>query len=510
MSSANGAPMVAVIVLDSVSTELVGQLLDDDRLPTLAELRRRGEWVALENGAAECGTGHVTLFSGVAPEQHGLYHPFQWSPASQRVAFHDRLAHPEAVWERLGRSGRRSLVVDPYETFAPSRVEGIYLSGWQLRNRLVLPSSARPRGAGRALSRRFSRAPLLDDVYGPPSVGWLSRAKRILSEAPARITALTTDLLSREPFDLLVVDFAALHLAGHHLWDLSQLPESALPAARAAGLEHALADVYAEVDGALARILSALPPDADVILVSPVGMRANSSRSDLLPEMLQRVLAGSGPGGSSAQTGSWLWAFRAAVPMALRRSVGRAIPAPLIREVLSRLYLRGIDWSRTPAFVIPGDFQGYVRLNLRGREERGIVPAADAEDLLDEIATGLGTFADPDGNPAVDTVTRVPKLRGWDDREDSLPDLLVRWSGRPSTRLPGVSSPRYGDVVRRGRATGRPGNHAEGGWTLLAPGSARRRVQSRPATHTDIASTVCSLLGVEAPGMAGEPLLERA
>ena len=42
-------------------------------------------------------------------------------------------------------------------------------------------------------------------------------------------------------------------------------------------------------------------------------------------------------------------------------------------ETGARLELRGLDWGSTRAFAHPAENQGYVRLNLAGRERDGIV-----------------------------------------------------------------------------------------------------------------------------------------
>ena len=53
--------------------------------------------------------------------------------------------------------------------------------------------------------------------------------------------------------------------------------------------------------------------------------------------------------------------------------------------------------------MMPSGDCGYIRLNLRGRERDGIVEPEEAAGLLERIVTGLKTFRDPDGEPAVKT-----------------------------------------------------------------------------------------------------------
>jgi predicted AlkP superfamily phosphohydrolase/phosphomutase len=271
-------------------------------------------------------------------------------------------------------------------------------------------------------------------------------------------------------------------------------------------LAGALEEVYAAVDAAIATVLAALPPGSDVIVTSAVGMDVNTSRADLLPQMLAAVLAGGAT--SNGDAGS-IWRLRAALPPGLRGAAMRALPAPLALEATARLELRGLDWSRTRAFAHPADNQGYVRLNLRGRERQGIVDPSEAGALCEEIEEGLRDFHDPDGEPAVAGLSRV-RERYVGPYAERLPDLVVRWRPTAATNLRGLHSPRFGAVSRLGAGSGRSGNHTEdGAWALVVPGASRHRAPSRPPRLVDVAATVCELSGVEAAGLPGEPLLAR-
>ncbi|HKY65466.1 MAG TPA: hypothetical protein VJM49_03810, partial [Acidimicrobiales bacterium] len=246
---------------------------------------------------------------------------------------------------------------------------------------------------------------------------------------------------------------------------------------------------------------------ADLLVVSPVGMDVNTSRADLLPEMLRAVLdpEAARPGPSRS-----IWKLRAALPSGLRAKVASALPERTALDLTARLEMRGVDWKTTRAFAHPAENQGYVRLNLQGRERDGIVPPEQADALLDEIAAGLRTFVDLDGSPAVESVDRVADLFGTGDRAHQLPDLLVRWTARPATRIEGVRSDRYGTVLRHGVGSGRSGNHTEGdAWALVVPGASRLVEPARPPRLEDVAATAAALAGQDTSDMAGDPLLER-
>jgi predicted AlkP superfamily phosphohydrolase/phosphomutase len=184
------------------------------------------------------------------------------------------------------------------------------------------------------------------------------------------------------------------------------------------------------------------------------------------------------------------------------------MPDRLALELTARLELRGVDWGTTRAFAHPADNQGYVRLNLKGRERDGIVDPTEAEELCAQIAAGLADFRDPDGEPAVAAVDRVAE-RWSGEAAERLPDLVVRWRPTPSVATEALHSERFGTVRRQGYGSGRTGNHTDGdAWAILAPGTSSLRDPGRPARIADIPATVAALTGADATGLAGTPLLE--
>lgn len=479
--------MLAVFTFDAASVPLLERLLAEGKLPALAELRRRGTWYPLEGPATHFAAGaYQTLYSGHDLREHGLYFPFQWSASEQRLRYFTHFSGPEAVWERAARAGADSLVVDPYESRVPRVRRGAHLSGWQFANRFILPRWSDPPNLHRQLARLFGRPPLVEEVYGRPSPARSHALHRHLAAAPARGADAALHLLAGGRLDLLWFAFASIHIGGHQLWSSGELPS-----------------VYEAADAALERLLDALPTGADVLVVSPVGMGANTSRSDLLPDMLAAVLTGR----SRPPSASWIWKLRDRVPVAARDSLARLLPGPVVREAAARLELRGVDWRRTPAFTLPSDQPGFVRLNVRGREKEGIVDPSHFDALAEQIRAGLLTFRDPDGAPAVRSVDRVSELFGGGPGLPLLPDLVVRWSDRPAVGLPGVTSPQFGDVRRRGEASGRSGNHTEDAWVLIVPGRSRVPSPDGPPRVVDVTATVCSLLGAPAEGLSGRPLL---
>jgi predicted AlkP superfamily phosphohydrolase/phosphomutase len=499
--------MLALLQFDSVSLPLLRRMLDDGRLPTLAGLARRGRWETLDAGATFLQSStYMTLCTGVDVREHGVYSAIPWSAADQRPRFMYALPHPPTIWDRLTAAGKRSLVVDPILAWAPSRIHGVYLGGWQFEDRMVARGESVPRSARRELVRRHGRAPRLDDVYGTRRVSSLFAWREHLVQAPARVAEAVVDLLRDAAFDLVWVNFGAAHKAGHQLWDPGAVVEEPLDDARERMLREGIADVYVAVDRAMARIIEALPDGADLIVFSPTGMDANTSRADLLPGMLDAVLSGpSRVQGASRR--SPIWALRSGIPAAWRDRLARALPDDLVADLATRLYLRR-DWSRTTAIAVPGENKGYIRLNLAGRERHGIVRPEEADELLDRIARGLLTFRDPDGSASISCVERMRRMTTQGAAVGRLPDIVVHWGEYPRGRLTRVTSPAHGEITRWGVGSGRSGNHVDDAWAVVVPGPSRAGDLGRPPRITDIGATACALLGADAEGLSGSPMLE--
>lgn len=503
--------MLAILQFDAASASALDRLLAEGRLPSLARLRERGRWHDLEAPATQFAAGaQYTLYSGVPVEDHGLFYPFQWDPAEQRVHHMRHFDAPAPVWEDLGRTGTRTLAVDPYESRPPAHPPpGTLVCGWQLHDRVVLQEWDEPAGTHRRLERLFGPPQTVDEVFGRHSAEEMLGLRRRLLGAPGRVADAFEVLSADGDVDLVWLTFCAAHVAGHQFWDLSQLDPGGLDDAAARLLGTALDDVYAAVDAAIGRVVATLPPEADLLVLSPVGMDVNTSRADLLPEMLRAILDPADPdaAGGSGLAGS-IWKLRAALPTGLRAKVAGALPEATALELTARLELRGVDWSTTRAFAHPAENQGYIRLNLRGRERDGIVDPDDAKALMDEIAEGLATFTDPDGTPSVASVERVADRFGDGHRADLLPDLVVRWTPTPATRLDWVSSPVFGTVHRHGVGSGRSGNHTEGdAWALAVPGAGRHAELTDPPRLEDVAATAQALAGRRTADLAGTPLL---
>jgi hypothetical protein len=186
--------------------------------------------------------------------------------------------------------------------------------------------------------------------------------------------------------------------------------------------------IFRGIDEAIGRIVEAAPPHANIVVFSVHGTLSNTGdlgANVFLPEMLYRY---ENPGKYALEPGprkldqlpaprlairdSWwleVWRrryepnrakalMRRYVPrkkadkLRLERLTGKEAKSPLLYKPplfwLPASWYSGM-WKDSRAFVLPSYSDGYIRVNLKGRDPHGKVDPKDYERTLDEITEML-------------------------------------------------------------------------------------------------------------------------
>jgi predicted AlkP superfamily phosphohydrolase/phosphomutase len=501
-----------MIGLDAAEVSLIERWMDEGVLPNLRSMRDRGAFGRLTSTAPWLvGSPWPSFYTGTPPSRHGLYHYLVWRPERMQ---HERPAPQwmtlNPFWRSIAAS-RRVVAVDVPQVYTPQPFDGIEISGWATHETLDPPASHPPELLTWAY-RNFGKTQIGNEEAYPLSVKRLLRIRDQCVSTSKRVGDLGVALMQKQPWDLFLICFAATHRAGHQLWGLSSIAGEA-SATQARALAEALKDIYVACDAAIGRLVTTAGSDVTTLVFSLHGMGANVSRSELLPEMLARVLAARG---GTQRTGShthFTHRLRALLPAPLRSWIKNRLPTSIQDGLTMFWRTRGDDWSCTPAFVVLCDLDGYIRINLRGREAAGIVePGADFEALCAHIRQGLNSFVDMDsGQPVVDEIMRIDDLYPGERTSGHLPDLMIRWCQEPAALHRGIVSPRYGAIAwpTPGRdPLGRSGNHRPDGFLLASGARVAHGIPIQTAHILDLVPTVYQLLDLPPPAqLTGHSLL---
>ncbi len=428
--SRQSAPLV-ILGFDAGDPYLLQTWAHAGYLPTLASLMRRGIWTRTKGPELELehGVWH-SIFSGLSRSQHGCYYLRQLKPRSYDLEIvYGRDVDAPPFWAHWRDGHKRVVAVDIHDVSPVAGVSGLQVSNWAIHRGWVSRAAAEqpstePSELLAQVRRRFG-API--NVIEAPGAD-PDQNRRILRDLLRRIEkkgALCRYLVERQPADAVVICFGESHTAGHQFWRYRE--EAYSHDSTNGEFSHAIREVYQAIDREMGLLLALLPSNANVFILSSVGLADHYPTGDLFSAFLRQLGYQAPPKSNQVSFGPMALARRI-VPESWRVALSRRLPRETRERLLAQQFRGSTDWQATTAFALPSYYTGFVRINLRGREPQGIVePGPPYHALLQRIETDLSQLVDAKTNePAIDQVIRTDELFGGNP-PTVLPDLIVHW-----------------------------------------------------------------------------------
>lgn len=512
-----------MIGLDGFELSVAERMMGEGRLPALQQLQKHSASVLLDHGPAKrTGLAWEHIGSGLSPEDSKRWSAVAFDADSYAVRQVGAVTTPFPAM-----LGSKCVVFDPpyFRLDSAPDVRGVTCWG---AHDPGTPRRARPDSLLDEMASLFGGYPAEQWIYGYcwPSV---ERARSMAEALPRALEVRTDHILwlfgERLPdWELGIVAASEYHSAIEAMWhgiDPSH-PLHGLPSSAAArdGIER----VYEAGDAMIARLMERFS-DADFVVFAMHGMGPNHADAIgmlLLPELLHRHYIGETrlgdpvwqtlPDGTPIITSDLSWeqevgrimdasvrdrSLLARINGRLRRAI--QADEPSLDWMLATRYQR--FWPRMPAFSLPSYYDGQIRLNIKGREAKGIIAPENFDAVCDEVETLLRECRNAlTGAPVVQAIERFdrPMQRG-----PFQADMMIEWSGA----VLGLTHPRLGRIGpvpyrRTGGHTGKTGVawfHGNG----ISPGSFGTR------SAFDVVPTAIDMLGCRVPaGLSGASMLE--
>lgn len=527
-------PRVVAIGLDGCELSLVMRLVGAGALPEIARVLAEGQLAEVTTGTHHLAEVPWTeMLTGCLPETTGYWSPIAYAPdySVREVAAYDFAAH-RPFYAYCGK--RRVIALDIPQTQLCNEIEGAQILGWGSHTQHG-PSVSRPAGLLAEMTGRFGSHPAYPDDWMtvPETRDKGARLERAFHVGLERRTAICLDLMARIDWDLVFVVLGETHAAGHNFWHFAQ-PDHPLSSARPDRAGDPIERVLRTADRMIGRIRAAAPPDTRLVLFAERGMKANAC--DLpslvfLPELLYRfcfgrpALAAGRPGvpppSDQRSRGDWgflVWATQEdgnRLRRAMRRYARPGLSRRFDRLFGSPLRLRHpYDaklgymppvwyqpyWPHMPAFALPSFSDGFIRINLKGREQWGAVAPEDFGRVCARLEAMLLALRDPRrGTPAIAEIVRLrhsaaDALASGSSQSDA--DIVVKWRDHPMDVVDSPEFGRIGPLPFR-----RSGDHTPRGFCAVAgePVSQGMGGLAPDGRLVDLAPTILELLGAAAP-----------
>jgi predicted AlkP superfamily phosphohydrolase/phosphomutase len=460
-------PRVAVIGLDCGTPALLFDRLVDE-VPNISKLIANSM-----HGELESITPPITVpawacaMTGKTPGQLGIYgfrNRKDTSYEGLSIATSQAVTEP-AVWDLLGDTGKKSLLIGVPPAYPIQPVEG-----WRV-SCFLTPPSARSYTWPAELATEIEEE-IGEYIFDIPNFREKGE-EHVLEQVHAmtkRRFAVARKLVKTKPWDFFMMVEMATDRLHHVFWHHFDPEHPKYVAGNP--FETAFRDYYRVLDKEVGSLLETLPDDAVIILMSDHGARAMTGGVCFNDWLLKEgYLAMDGPIGGRT----------------------RIAEAP-------------VDWSKTIAWG-DGGYYGRLFLNVKGREPQGVVEPADYERVRDELTGKLGAMQGPDGKPLGNRVFKpqdvYPEVRG------VAPDLIVYFGDLEWRSVGTLGMGEAGRVFTYENDIGPDGaNHDRFGVFALSGASGAEAGRRDGMRLIDVGPTIMNLYDLPQPeGVQGKNLL---
>lgn len=543
---------VIAIGLDSAEPALIEKWIAEGDLPNLAKLKDQGVYGRLDNfDMYSAELPWTTFATGVMPEHTGYWTPLTYSPD---YTINTRAAYEFDEFPAFFSLGENYRVCsfDIPQVRLQNNLNGWQFNAWGAHSPQIKAESNVPEIFQEIIDKHGCHPGLHKDYAMALDLKGSSAVYQMLMEGVERRAKICADLVKREPWDLFITVFGEPHGGGHNFWQFQ--PDHPLynePLANRELLpENPLKNIYAAIDKGIGEIVAAAPKDSKFMIFSAHGMGPNTMdlpSTFFLPELLYRYSFGRSALGDVTQSkgtmskpitkmtwGTWErdvwntiqqgnWAIKLArkyLPTRLYRPLAKRFefsrPDYPMGPIEAQARLPGKPnfqptlwysnvWPKMKAFALPSFSEGYIRINVEGREKNGIVKANEYLETVKEICEQLKHLkCARTGAPMVSRI-ETTRQDAFDDNP-KLPnaDIIIAWQDQFATDA--VEHPNLGIIGPVPHY--RSGSHRHTGFMIAKGQEIAAGSHLIDAHALDIGPTILSLLGAHIPSyMAGKDCL---
>ncbi|MBA4494476.1 alkaline phosphatase family protein [Paenactinomyces guangxiensis] len=456
-------PKVMVIGLDCAEPSLVFDRWLD-QLPNIRRVMGSGVYGRMRSSDPPITVpAWASMMTGKDPGQLGFYgfrNRNSYDYADIGLADSTSLTEP-TVWGLLGKQGYQSILLGIPPSYPPKPIHGHLVTCFLTPDRSV--SYTYPDSLAEEIEKEVGEYQFDVAQFRTAQVEEL--LKNIYRMTKTRF-ATARFLLQHKPWDFFMMvemGIDRIHHACWHLMDENHVLYRPSPH------KNAILEYYRYVDGEIGELLSVVPPDTRIFIVSDHGAK----RMD---------------GGFCINE----WLIKEGY-LKLKKAVQTVTP---LKPDL-------VDWKRTRAWGY-GGYYGRLCLNVKGREPDGVIPRNQYEQVRNQLIKKLKALTDELGRP-LNTKVFKPSKR-YLTVKNIPPDLFV-YFGNLYWRS--VGSIGRGKLYVYENDTGPDGaNHDYEGIFISALNRVGKGGQQLPRVHLmDMAPTILHQFGI-APlkGMRGKKI----
>jgi predicted AlkP superfamily phosphohydrolase/phosphomutase len=359
-----------------------------------------------------------------------------------------------AIWDHLGREGKRSIIVGVPPNYPPRRINGIsvgcFLTPDTTKNDFTHPASFKTK-----INELVGEYPVDVKNFRTGNKDWLKDEIFRMSQKQWKVVHW---LLKEQQWDYFHFVDIGLDRMHHGFWNY--FDEKHVQFRPGNPYQNAIPEYYLWLDEQIGKALEILDEDTVVLVVSDHG----AQRLD---------------GGVAVNE----WLIREGL-LVLDEYPGTLTPFDKLK----------VNWDKTRVWS-EGGYYARVFFNVQGREPKGAIPPDEYESFQQEMRTKFEALTDDQGRPLNSLVFKPKEI--YNSVRNIAPDLIVHFGGMLWRSIGTVG---HRKIHVQENDTGPDScNHAQYGMFILKAPNCPAIGEYEGARLLDIAPTLLNLAGYEIP-----------
>jgi len=410
---------VLLLGLDGMTLKVVEPYAKSGLLPNFKRIMDEGSFGVLRSTIPPVsGPAWLSMTTGKNPGKHGLFEFRTKNGYNTEIATKNVSPFAEPVWKILSRNKKRVSIINVPVTYPPDQVNGIMVSG------LMTPGENTEFTYPKTIKDELFK--LIPDYQLDIKKNiFFSKDKKKCLKEVFKITKDVKVLMDHysmdKSYDLSFVVYVGTDRLQHIMWD------------EITSMDSDCIGYYKFLDNILGDILGKIDDDTVLFIVSDHGFTGVNKvfyittflnqiglldvrRRKEISKLIDKINF----------SNKFMNKLTGLVATIIDPSnVKKVLPSWLLNYIFKILPASesNTNWSKTKLFTTLG--HGIVFVNLKGREESGIVESQDYDRICDQVERKLLELKDPDtGKKIVKTVHRGNEIYS-SEHSNSMPDLVV-------------------------------------------------------------------------------------
>ena len=488
-----------VIGLDGATFDIIKPMVEAGKLPTFAKLMSDGSWGNLRSTILPVTPpAWASFMTGKNPGKHGAFGFYSYKDGSYKTELATGLTiKARKIWDYFDNSKKIGLIDIPM-TFPPEKINGYMISGMPVPSEQCI--FTHPPELHTEIISEIGDYMIDKDLMMGTRVNPIESLKKLYSYTKMRQEAAKYLINTKGPFDFFMVVFRGTDFIQHATFKLLDEEYTSTHVEEAKKFGKVIFQMYEKMDRYLADLIEISGQDCTIILMSDHGGGPLKKKFHL-----NRWLKKEGFLTLKNESSKRLKIKKKSIFAILEKiglsSLNAFFPGRFKKLNIPILLpyhknpIEIINWCKTKAYANLVWTDGVIRVNLKNREQKGIVDLKEYEELKEQIIKKLKEVTDPEtGAKVIDAAYKREEVYSGPYVKDA-PDILILTKNLEY----GFTVTLQGDDIFEKPADPIPAGHRMNGIFLIKGPDIKKGLNLPVKDIADVAPTILHLMGNSVP-----------